>query len=222
MLMKIAPITSDIDKQVRANANILSTIGTQPDFAAHLRNGNENAAFLVQSPQGAEAPEIDEAARNIWGTAYDPATRSVKLSQLSINTQAATDAFAMKLGGLLRSEGISTQAPIDLKVVSDGSVRVLSNHPQKSQIEFYFAVNPSLADEYRKISSDNDMVAMGKLSSAYSSQWSAAKTNSQRQAVFDQYRGMFDQAKRLTGQMTLSNDILRSDSLAYASGMVRA
>jgi hypothetical protein len=220
--MKIAPVNADVNKQVQANANILSSIGKTPDFAKYLRNGNENAALAVNAPADMEPPAIDEMARQMWGTAYDPATRSVKLDALASNTQSTTDAFARKLGGLLRAQGIDTNSEITLTTGYNGAISVVGEHPQKQGIEALFFANPALGDEYRKISSDNDMVAMGKLTSEYSKRWSAAANDSQRQGVFNYFAGLFDQAKRLGGQMTLDKDMLSSASLRYSNSMVRA
>lgn len=215
--MKIIPQTSDVQQQVRVTNQVKSSLTSRPDFSSYLKTGTQDSHLAVQAPADMDVPEIDEMAREMWGTAYDPVTHTVRLEALERNARAATEAFARKLGGLLRDNGIDTSGRIDLTIGQDGRIYVPDNDPAKFAIEQYFDKNPELGAEFRKISSDNDMVAMGKLASEYSRRWEAATSDVRRQAVFSYFSSMFDHAKRLGGQMRLSMDMLTSPALEYAS-----
>lgn len=219
--MKLAPIGSNVQTQVQTNGIIKSGFGRQPDFNQYLKKtGTEGIKLPVQAPADMDAQEINAMAGQMWGTAYDPKTQSLNFDQFAANTQTATDQFARKLGGLFRAEGIDTNAPINLEIAQDGSVRVAGNHPQKAQIESYFFTNPSLAEEFRQISGDNDNVAISKISAEFNKRMQAATTASKRQSLQTYFSGMISQAKSLTGQMSLSMDMLNSASLSYASKVV--
>jgi hypothetical protein len=214
--MKIAPLSSDVNKQVQANMGIQSSYGKPHDFSRHLKNGTEGMTLGIQVPQGMELPEVDALARDMWGTAYDPVTHAVKLDQLAQNSKLATEQFARKLGGLLRGEGIETSYPIYLSIDSHGLVRAGGNHPQKQAIDRFFAEHPSLANEYQKISSDNHMVATGKLAAAYGTEWTDAPTQGRKQSIFSKFQGVFNHINGLSGDMHLSMDMLTSASQVYA------
>ncbi len=220
--MELAPVTSNIGTQAKANAAIRSAYVRTPDFSQYIKTNKTNQTMAVSGVDidMKEQADIDQAATDMWGTAYNPATHSVQLDQLAANTQSQTDAFARKLGDLLRSQGVDTSIPISLNMTQAGYVQVTSNHPDKAKIENYFADNPALANQYYQVSNNNDLVASGKLADVYGKQWSAAKEAGQKQNVFTYYSSLIDQAKRLNGQMTLSRDSLSSASLSYAAKIV--
>lgn len=214
--MKITSQASDIQQQVKVNSRVQSVLGVPSNFSSYLKTQNAGGRLAVQAPGDMQLPEIDRIAKQMWGTAYDLATHTVRLDAFTRHTEDATAAFARKLGGLLRSVGVDTTQAIELNVGQNESVHVAGNHPYKSQIERYLAENPLLGEEFSRISNDNDTVALGKLAGEYGKRWEAARTPAQRRSVVSYFSSLLDQARRLGGQMTLSMDRLSSASLTYA------
>ncbi len=66
--------------------------------------------------------------------------------------EAASATFSERLGNLFRATGIDIAQPIDLRLDSQGHIRVTNDHPDKEKIEALFADNPDLANQFRGLS----------------------------------------------------------------------
>lgn len=142
------------------------------------------------------APKPEDLAKGLFGNAFDPATKSVRLDKIAAEVQKRSAEFAQAFRESLVSQGIDPNSPVELSVGADGRIIADNSNPNADAISKIFAENPDLARAYRDIAAQNDHLAILQVGAAYVKEWQATKTEVDRSAIWSRYSGLMD---RLAG-----------------------
>ncbi|HEX6959820.1 MAG TPA: hypothetical protein VF194_17685 [Ferrovibrio sp.] len=186
--------------QQKVAANTPATLVAEK-FADYLE---ENQQLGKTGGAGSHpAPKPEDLIKGLFGNAYDPGTKSVRLDKITAEIQKRSAKFAQAFRETLASQGIDPNSPIALSVGADGRVIVDNSNPDAEAISKIFAENPDLAQAYRDIAVQNDHLAMLQVGAAYVKEWQAAKTEVDRSAIWNRYSGLMDRLAGLfQGRMT--------------------
>lgn len=85
----------------------------------------------------------------------------------SANVDKAMSIMRKHLSTFMKSEGIADVPPIELSNTRDGSVILISDHPEKEKIEGFFNDNFELRNLFVGITSTNSLIAIAKESAKF-------------------------------------------------------
>jgi hypothetical protein len=196
-------------------------VATAQKFAEYLKE--KQPANTTTTTTSGFAPTPEQLAKSLFGSAYDPETKTVRLDKLAGETAKRTAEFAERLAARLSTASIDQTPPIELSVGLDGRIIVDSTHPQAAQITKLFEDDSALAQAYRNIAAQNDHLATLQAGAAYVKEWNGAKTDAERQMIWNRYGTLMERLSSMfSGRMTFgtagaiveSQQILRRMDLA--------
>lgn len=179
-------------------------------FAEYL--AEERPAKAANDARSA-APSPDQLARSLFGDAYDPLTRSVRVDKVAAAAGKHTAEFAQLLRQNLADINVDPNQPVALSVGADGRVIVDGNHPHAAEIAKLFEDKPALAQAYRNVAARNDQLAILQAGAAYVKEWHAATTDGERQAAWQRSTALMDRLSTLfAGRMTFAGGTAIAES----------
>ncbi len=203
---------------VAANTPAMATAAKFADFLAEKQ---PIKAAAVARTGIAPSPEL--LAKSLFGNAYDPDTKSVRLDKIAGEAQKRTAEFAGQLKTRLAAAGIDPTQPVEFSVGADGRIIVDNSHPKSAEIAKLFEEDPALAQAYRNVAAQNDHLAILQAGAAYVKEWSTAANDEERQAIWNRYSTLMERMSSMfSGRMTFgaagtigeSQQILRRMGLA--------
>ena len=168
---------------------------------------------LKSSPASSPASSMSKTSTGALG-------KSVPMAQSAQEVRAETATLAEELQKRLVRAGVDTDVPVTLDVAQDGSIVVRGDHPDKAKIERLFAEDPDFANQYRKVSQDNAMIALGMVGVRYRIAFDEAKDDEERERVVRRFDAVIQQLGKASGQMTLSGGQMSSASMDMAAGLL--
>lgn len=96
---------------------------------------------------------------------------SISLDDLEANLEQTLAKVKQETTALFLENGISLDPPVELTTDSEGSVRVVGDHPDKEKIEQLFEDNPELANDIRKADGLSSLIEAGKEHLAFSKEY---------------------------------------------------
>lgn len=180
-------------------------------FAEYL--AEERPARPAKDAKSSLAPSPEQLAKNLFGDAFDPATRGVRLDKIAAATEKRTAEFARLLRQKLAGVGIDPSQPVSLSTGADGRVIVDGSHPQAAEISKLFEDEPALAQAYRNVAARNDHLAMLQAGAAYVKEWNAATTDGERHAAWQRSSALMERLGSLfSGRMTFGGGTAIAES----------
>jgi hypothetical protein len=180
-------------------------------FADYLEEKQLSTALPSTAPGRAPTPEL--LAKGLFGTAYDPETRTVRLEKIAAEVQKRTAEFAGEFKQRLAAFGIDPNIPVELSTGGDGRIIVDNSHPKAAEITKLFADDPVLAQAYRNIAAQNDQLTLMQAGAAYVKDWNAAKTDGERNALWNRYSTLMDKMINMfNGRITFGPSTVVAES----------
>ncbi|MEK9971686.1 MAG: hypothetical protein VW600_21315 [Ferrovibrio sp.] len=180
-------------------------------FADYLEEKQAGGRLPSVAPGLNPSPEL--LGKVLFGTAYDPDTKTIRLDKIAADVQKRTAEFAGQFRQALAAHGIDPNIPVELSTGGDGRIIVDNGHPDAAGISKLFAADPQLAQAYRDISSENDNLTLMQAGSAYVKDWNAARTEGERTALWNRYSTLMDKMiSMFSGRMTFGPSTVVADS----------
>lgn len=212
-----------------AKANVLPHRRANP--ASDAENPSFAAILAESAPPSGLSPARPDATRDGKATGSPLASslsragtgalgKSVPMPKSAQEVRAETAALAEDLQKRLVRAGVDTDVPVTLDVAQDGSIVVRGDHPDKAKIERLFAEDPDFANQYRKVSQDNAMIALGMVGVRYRIALDEAKDEEERDRVTRRFDAVIEKLGKSSGQMTLSGGQMSSASMDMAAGFL--
>lgn len=187
-------------QKIAANTPSAAAAEKFADFLAE-KQGTKTASADQKGP----APTPEQLAKRLFSEAYDPATQSLRTDKLAATVQKRTAEFADQFRKLLAANGIDPNSSIELSLGADGRIIVDSSHPDAAKIAKLLDDNPDLAQAFRNVAAQNDHIAMLQIGAAYTKEWNAAKTDGEKQAIWNRYSTLMDRVSSMfSGRMTFA------------------
>lgn len=180
-------------------------------FADYLEE--KQSAGKLPSVAPGRSPTPDQLAKVLFGTAYDPDTKTVRLEKLAAEVQKGTAEFAGQFKQRLTAFGIDPNMPVELSTGVDGRIIVDNSHPKAAEIAKIFADDPVLAQAYRNIAAQNDQLTLMQAGAAYVKDWNAAKTDGERTALWNRYSTLMNKMTSMfSGRITFGPSTVVAES----------
>jgi len=180
-------------------------------FADYLEEKQTGSRIPSVAPGLNPSPEL--LGKVLFGNAYDPDTKTIRLDKIAADVQKRTAEFAGQLRQALSAHGIDPNIPVELSTGGDGRVIVDNGHPQAEEISKLFVADPQLAEEFRNVSAQNDHLTLMQAGAAYVKDWNAAKTEGERTALWNRYSTLMDKMiSMFSGRMTFGPSTVVADS----------
>jgi hypothetical protein len=130
-----------------------------------------------------------------------------------------TAALQQALSRAFQAAGVDTSQPIELGIGADGYVVAKGDNPQKAAIEKVFKDHPALRNLYAKVAQEDELSALGRVTSFYAHDYANAVGDAAQQAVWGKYEPIFQKIGQLGSELTFSGGTLTSAALTYAEGL---
>lgn len=180
-------------------------------FADYLEEKQSASRLPSVNPGQHPSPEL--LGKVLFGSAFDPDTRTVRLDKIAADVQKRTAEFAGQFKQALAAHGIDPNIPVELSVGGEGRIIVDNGHPSAGEISKLFAADPMLAQTYRNISAQNDQLTLMQAGAAYVKDWNAAKTDGERTALWNRYSTLMDKMiSMFSGRMTFGPGTVVAES----------
>lgn len=145
-----------------AATNSTSPWGTYQGSGAAQQPGAATSFLdLLAAPATDEPAETSTASTSTAVAAKDlsrpplfgvePRNDKIYVEDIRANYHEARDQFYSRLSGIFAEHGIDTNEQIRLQTGYDGSVVVVSDHPQRQEIEQIFRDNRELRDQFVRL-----------------------------------------------------------------------
>ncbi|WP_341894621.1 hypothetical protein [Ferrovibrio terrae] len=180
-------------------------------FADYLEE--KQSAGTLPSVAPGRSPTPEQLTKVLFGTAYDPDTKSVRLEKLAAEVQKGTAEFAGQFKQRLAAFGIDPNMPVELSTGVDGRIIVDNSHPKAAEIAKIFADDPVLAQAYRNVAAQNDQLTLMQAGAAYVKDWNAAKTDGERTALWNRYSTLMNKMTSMfSGRITFGPSTVVAES----------
>lgn len=189
-------------------------------FADYLEE--KQGAGKLPSVTPGRHPTPEQLAKVLFGTAYDPETKTVRLEKIAAEAQKSTAEFAGQLKQALAAHGIDPNIPVELSTGAGGRIIVDNSHPRAAEISKLFGDDPVLAEAYRSIAAQNDQLTLMQAGAAYVKDWNAAKTDGERTALWNRYSTLMDKMiSMFSGRITFgpSTEVAESQQMLRRMGL---
>jgi|GEM_PF-4777865 len=191
------------------------------------QTSNDNSFQQALSAAGIDAPWAKDLpasnSQNGWGTITNIHSIVGKdgfaAPQLSVSDEER-QAYISDLTDKLKAAGVDTSKDISFTVTNDGHVVAKDGTPDKDKIDAVMQANPDYENEYRKISNCDELQAMGRVQRHYVVDYQNAKTDDQKEAVWERYKAQFDRISAAAANMTLSGGSLTSAATSMTSSFL--
>ncbi len=148
---------------------VSSALGITGTFTRGIRSGIRRLTHAGSTGKG-DSVQISDQARllsgsitpdklaELLGIAPGPDNR-VTMEEITQKIRENLAAFQDRLGKIFSETDIDTSKEIELGLDREGKVVVLNDHPDAARIERIFQDNPELADNFRRISAQQSIIA---------------------------------------------------------------
>jgi len=180
-------------------------------FADYLEEKQSANRLPSVSPGRHATP--DQLAKVLFGSAYDPDTKAVRLDKIATEVQKRTAEFAGQLRQAMANHGIDPNIPVELSTGAGGRIIVDNSHPHAAEIGKLFGDDPVLAQAFRDVAAQNDQLTLMQAGAAYVKDWNAAKTDGERTALWNRYSTLMDKMiSMFSGRMTFGPSTVVAES----------